>query len=55
MSSRRRKKGSQKEFGVRLAFGEAPGIDFGASGGRFGTLWGLIFDQFGHGFGLRPA
>ena len=55
MSSRRRKKGSQQEFGVRLAFGEAPGIDFGASGGRFGTLWGSIFDQFGHGFGLLPA
>ena len=55
MSSRRRKKGSQKEFGVRLAFGEALGIDFGASGDRFGTLWGSILDQFWCGFGLLPA
>ena len=55
MSSRRREKGSQKEFGVRLAFGEAPGIDSGASGGRFGILWGSILDKFWHCFGPLPA
>ena len=55
MSSRRRKKGSQKEFGVRLAFGEAPGIDSGASGDRFGTLWGRFWINFGMVLGLLPA
>ena len=45
MSSRRREKGSQQEFGVRLAFGEAPGIDFGASGDRFWTLQGSILGR----------
>ena len=55
MSSRRGKKGPQKDFGVRLASGEAPGIDFGASGGQFWILWGSILDQFGHGFGWLPA
>ena len=47
MSPRRCIKGPQKEFCLRLAFGEAPGIDFGASGDRFWTLQGSIWDDFG--------